>query len=87
MAHQVLRQPTRLGHVRGLRVRRAGRGVAALRRIGDIHKPNANDDCIVCGWDDGYEDIPNESYPCATLRAVASMWAGHPDYDTTWEQG
>lgn len=60
------------------------RQVKAMRRILVLHYPNKNDDCIVCGWDDGYEDVPNESYPCATLRAVASQWSDHPDYQKEW---
>lgn len=55
------------------------RQVAALRLIAGIH--GVNHQCVpipgLIGWTE---------QPCETLRALASMWAGHPDYDTTWEQ-
>jgi hypothetical protein len=28
-----------------------------------------------CGW----------LYPCPTVRALASIWADHPDFDPAWE--
>lgn len=55
------------------------RQVAALRLIAAIH--GVNHQCVpipgLIGWTE---------QPCETMRALASMWAGHPDYDTTWEQ-
>lgn len=58
--------------------------VAALRRIADMHHgehecPNHDDE--------EYRSYVLDGEVCSTMRALVGMWAGHPDYDTTWEQG
>jgi hypothetical protein len=75
------------------------RQVAALRLISGLHRPMNPEDvlpliypvkpvCNVCAdWDGRDRDgAPPVSWPCPTFTTLAGMWAGHPDYDTTWEQ-
>jgi hypothetical protein len=73
--------------------------VAATRRIVGLHRPMKAEDalplvfpvtavCDVCvDWNRAARDgAPPEPWPCATLRAVASQWSDHPDYQPEWEQ-
>ncbi len=67
------------------------REVAALRAIVAEHAPVWDDyvdgddieratyECDVCA-PPGTPD----NWPCRTVRHVASIWAGHPDYDLAW---
>ena len=66
------------------------RGVEARRRIVEVHEhqtfafpeptTGAQIGCIVCH--STYEDFPGGW--CDTLRAVASEWSTHPDYQAGW---
>lgn len=53
------------------------RTVAAYRAI-LVHHRTPNDACDA--HDDRYESIP-----CDTVRALASFWRRHPDYQKEWE--
>lgn len=61
-------------------------GAAAIDQVrtGEVFKGRL--ECHVCGEAEGGGENPRLPWPCPTITAVASMWAGHPDYDTTWEQ-
>lgn len=39
--------------------------------------------CSSCG-DQGVESEEGVAYPCLTLRLLASLYAGHPDYRPQW---
>lgn len=66
----------------------------AKRRIVEIHDrvesdwiDGDGDDrsgvfCAVCEGEAGYTG--GDTYPCPTLRAVAAVYADHPDYDEAW---
>ncbi|MER7623933.1 DUF6221 family protein [Streptomyces sp. NPDC126503] len=63
--------------------------VDAKRRLVDEHH-DVNDGscgtCITPQW--GYPVLGGSSpqrYPCATLRLLALPYAGHPDYQDTWQ--
>lgn len=47
---------------------------AATRKILDVHKANSFGDCFTCGWSDGYEQVGNDPFPCATVKALATGW-------------
>lgn len=49
--------------------------VAAVRRVVEEHQEKAPGVCSVCSRHD---------YPCPTLRALASTYADHPDYQQEW---
>lgn len=60
---------------------------AAKRRIVELHEPQdhpahagygARRFCGVCGGDNAYES------PCDTLRALASVYSDHEDFDQAW---
>lgn len=66
---------------------RALREVAAMREIVQIHKHveatlgARGIGCMVCArFEYG---IAPEGW-CATIRAIAAIWSGHPDYDPAW---
>lgn len=53
----------------------------AHRRIVEWHEPYrmaSLDYCSSCG------DVPQVDYPCPTLRALAVIYADHPDYRAEW---
>jgi hypothetical protein len=54
--------------------------VEAMRRIVALHSGRAP----ACGWTQGGTGRHDEEPPCATLRALASIWAGHPDWNPEW---
>jgi hypothetical protein len=65
--------------------------IAAHRRIVWMHATPwlGMDECGICVdeyggtiQDDG---PPHEPYPCPTLRALASVYADHPDYRQEWD--
>lgn len=71
----------------------------AKRRIVELHHPHDHGGehgtatfCEQCQWDHGddgprIDNQPVENFganPCSTLVALAQVYAGHPDYDTTW---
>ena len=64
----------------------------AKRRIVDLHAlvptpPPSTwryvdiDACAMCGTSDEYP----EAWPCETLRALAAVYADHPDYQPEWK--
>lgn len=66
--------------------------VAALRAVVELHanagertvwdvEPYAVDACAACGADEF--PVP---YPCATLRALASIWKDAPEFDAGWAE-
>lgn len=57
--------------------------VAAKRRIVELHHPLAYLVCSVCQFDTGEECVP-EMYPCPTVRALASVYADHSDFNPEW---
>ena len=60
--------------------------IAAKRAIIALHKETDNNDCILCGWDDGYAEEPviHDAHPCPTLRALASAYAHREGYSQSW---
>lgn len=62
----------------------------ADRRIVELHTPKptssgyTRDECPVCAEVMGYDDGEWEDYPCPTLRTLASIYAGHEDFDESW---
>lgn len=53
----------------------------AKRRIVEAHGPYRMASlgyCSSCG------DVPQVAYPCPTLRALAAIYADHPDYRVEW---
>ena len=74
-------------------VSRALAEVVSKRRIVGLHSPTANGDCRLC-LVDRYEELAAGNdhdcyheplpYPCGTVRALALLYADHPDYDESW---
>ena len=63
------------------------REVAAKRKILAEHREEGRGDhrgCAGCGWAAGDEVRLNEVEECPTLRALASVYADHPDYRQGW---
>lgn len=59
------------------------RVVAAIRRILELHLPGELEDDL----DEPRCQRCEESlYPCATARALGTIWWGHPDYDEAWRR-
>lgn len=64
----------------------------AKRRIVDLHHPwgfeySGGEGCDRCVSPDDYTTakLPDpERFPCQTLRLLASVYAGHPDYRQEW---
>lgn len=63
--------------------------LAAFRAIVEIHATEHGEDgyCRSCltdraGWRD--EWCP-DMFPCETIRALASVWSDHPDYNPEWK--
>ena len=65
----------------------------ALRAVLEIHapvevyreRPLACTTCVKADEGGDYViDEPEAVWPCPTLRALASIWADHPDFDPTW---
>ncbi len=59
----------------------------AKRRLVELHEDNWSDipemaleSCTTCGLPGEY-DVP---WPCPTIRALAAVYADHPDYDEAW---
>ena len=72
---------------------RALRDVAAKRAILELHKPQpkpgyGNDlpRCLAClsARDRWQEDWQADPWPCRTVRLLAAVWDGHPDYRQEW---
>lgn len=55
---------------------------ADYRGIG-MESPNA---CNICGKDTGMHDWEwdKNSFPCNTIKALAAVYADHPEYDPAW---
>lgn len=72
---------------------RALREIEAKRRIiaGHPVRPIRNGTCRTCSDQAGLSWASLEAndpdfvdWPCPTLRALASIWSDHPDYDPSW---
>ena len=50
----------------------------AKRRVVEEHSPYDEEWCSSCG------DVPQVDYPCLTVRALAAVYADHPDYRDEW---
>lgn len=50
----------------------------AKRRIVGLHTENCVHECTTC--------LLEGDWPCQTLRALAAVYADHPDYQREWEQ-
>ena len=70
---------------------------AAKRVIIELHHPfNHHGEhgdyafCAACQWDHGSDeprtdmDIAEYGHPCQTLRALATIYADHPDFQEAW---
>lgn len=54
----------------------------AKRRIVGEHARTASGNCVTCDPGDAWEGaVPD---PCPTLRALATVYAAHPDYRHEW---
>lgn len=65
------------------------REVAAKRRVLERHKPVPGEEHIICDIDSfvGHDDTEGrygDPYPCADVRALASIYSDHPDYNPSW---
>lgn len=74
------------------------REVAVKRRIVELHRSGVAwnpilGDCVVCAFEEqASEDSDgevsyyrsSEGWPCPTIRALASVYADHPDFDQAW---
>lgn len=65
---------------------------AALRAVVELHRPWATGypeitACFSCGpmFDEKFRaEAYGEGWPCLTLRALAAVYADHPDYREEW---
>jgi hypothetical protein len=59
----------------------AKRAIVGLhRRVADLYGETLGDTCTMC-----HETGPEaQAYPCATVRALAAVYADHPDYQPAW---
>lgn len=61
------------------------------RRIVGLHTVDHRDDrdiCAECGPEEDVRfqvDHYDRGWPCPTLRALAAVWADHPDYQPAWK--
>jgi hypothetical protein len=62
---------------------RAAAEVAAKRAILDLHKP-VLDAADGTWWCDMLETSTHSIWPCSTIRALAAVYADHPDYREEW---
>ncbi len=56
----------------------------AKRRIVELHfenDPGPDAECGACGDIGGYY---SQVWPCPTIKALAAVYADHPDYDEAW---
>lgn len=65
------------------------RQVAALqaiagRRAGEHRERRPFGHCETCRDYDNHREYDPVPWPCPTVRAVASIWADHPDYRAEW---
>lgn len=62
----------------------------AKRRIVELHEPfvpySGPSKCVACAdnLDADHDGAPMVAWPCPTVRALASVYAEHPDYDEAW---
>jgi hypothetical protein len=89
-ANEVPGPSVKLGDVVALVVLSQGsarvlREVDAKRKILALHGARIGGTwCVTC---DPGSDVSGDAgawYPCLTLRALAAIWSGHPDYDPDW---
>ena len=60
----------------------------AKRAIMDIHR-DRDGDCARCSdyaWFAVLDGGEHEEFPCPTIRALATVYADHPDYQPEWAQ-
>ncbi len=63
------------------------REVEAMRRIVETHRGEAwkkRVGCMECGGMDPSWDFAPADWPCPTLRALASIWSDHEDFNPAW---
>ena len=58
--------------------------VAAKRQVLDVHEPEPGAGCLVCDHDCNFGYVYGDGTGCTTIRALASVYADHPDYDPEW---
>jgi hypothetical protein len=75
----------RAGHIARHDPARVLREVDAKRKILALHGASIGGTwCVTC---DPGSDVSGDAgawYPCLTLRTLAAVWSGHPDYDPDW---
>lgn len=63
----------------------------AVRQVLELHVRDEEGECAACG--EGSYGCPQAGegdryegtdWPCPTLRALAQIWADHPDYQQEW---
>jgi hypothetical protein len=57
--------------------------VTALRAVMKLHRP-VGEWPVCAGCFNPDDEADDQPHPCPTLRAVAGIWADHPDYDPAW---
>jgi hypothetical protein len=66
------------------------REVEAKRKILDEHAMEPGlfpPSCRRCmTYNDRMDELQPETWPCMTVRAVAFVWSGYPDYDPAWKE-
>jgi hypothetical protein len=77
------------GHIALHDPARVLRQVVAHRAILARHKPVPGEEHIVCDIDsfvghDDTEGLYGDPYPCADVRALASIYSDRPGYDPSW---
>lgn len=57
-----------------------------IRVLGDDSSREGLGTCAACAvWDEGdYDGPPAVEWPCPTLRALASVYADHPEFRAEW---
>jgi hypothetical protein len=58
---------------------------AAMRKIVEAHPLETRvraEGCMTCNWDRDY--LWDQTGPCDTLRALASIWSDDPDWREEW---
>ena len=72
-------------HIRLHDPKRALREVDAKRKILALHGASIGGTwCVTCDPGSEVSGDAGAWYPCLTLRTLAAVWSGHPDYDPDW---
>jgi len=65
----------------------AKRAILQLHEQYEVFDLNPDGYCRECtdsGWDGFLDGASAVDFPCPTVKAIATVYAGHPDYEPTW---